>query len=53
MCRGEPAPAQTVSRSRSSFSSRTRVTADAGNGATAPGSKPVAANTSAGRATRA
>ena len=43
MCRAVPAPIQTVSCVSSSCASSTCVTAGAGNGATPPGSKPVAA----------
>ena len=53
MCRGEPAPIQTSSCWRKLRSIRTRDTFGTGNGATAPGSKPVAATTSSGFATRA
>src|SRR6478609_1684064 len=51
--RSEPAPIQTRSWTRSSPAISTCETPDAGKGATPPGSKPVAARTSSGRATRA
>ena len=53
MCRSEPAPIQTRSWPSSSPAISTCATPGAGNGATPPGSKPVAARTSSGRATRA
>src|SRR6476659_4569281 len=53
MWRSEPAPIQTRSWTRSSPAISTCETPGAGKGATPPGSKPVAAWTSSGRATRA
>src|SRR5487761_510865 len=52
MCRSEPAPIQTSSCRSRLLSISTRVTFGAGNGATAPGSNPVAATTSSGLAAR-
>src|SRR5436190_1708773 len=52
MCRGEPAPIHTRSCWRSVRSISTRATLRRGNGATAPGSKPVACSTSSASATR-
>ncbi len=49
---GDPPPTQTVGWASSVRSSSTRGTPCA-NGATAPGAKPVACSTSAGRAARA
>src|SRR3954471_1141300 len=53
MWRSEPAPIQTRSWPRSSPAISTCATPGAGKGATPPGSNPVAARTSSGRATRA
>src|SRR3954470_23784032 len=53
MWRSEPAPIQTRSWTRSSPAISTCETPGAGKGATPPGSKPVAAWTSSGLATRA
>ena len=46
MWRSEPAPAHTSSRVRSERSTSTVSTAGSGNGATAPGVKPVASSIS-------
>src|SRR5581483_7624836 len=53
MCRSEPAPTQTIGACRSDRSMITRATFGTGNGATAPGSKPVAERTSSSPAERA
>src|SRR3954447_15153814 len=52
MCDGLPAPIQTSSKRKKLRSIRVLVTARRGNGATPPGSKPVACSTSWGRAMR-
>ena len=49
MCAVEPAPTQTTGCERSVRSTRIGRSAGSGNGATAPGAKPVAATTSGGR----
>ncbi len=48
MCTGEPPPTQTWGSASSERSTSTVRTAVSGNGATEPGSNPVAATTSAG-----
>src|SRR5581483_3708209 len=52
MCEGVPAPTQTTSWASSERSMSVADTARCGNGATPPGSKPVACRTSSAVATR-